>query len=260
MAPQNINESMKKVSVITVSFNSSNTIKRTLESVNLQTYSNIEHIVVDGNSVDKTLEVVAQYKQRPGLVISEADRGIYDAMNKGLTRVSGDIICFLNSDDAFYSSELVADVVKEFENGQLDLIYGDVIYESITGKIIRLYKSKNFSVDKLKFGLMPAHPSLFVSSKLYQSIGGFRSDFKIAGDFEMCCRLFQIPNLKMHYLERPFVRMLTGGASAISFSTVGVVNREILEACISNGIQTNYPNLLIRYFRKFRELNLGLDL
>lgn len=249
---------MKKVSIITVSFNSAKTIKRTLLSVNKQTYPNIEHIIIDGNSVDETLEIVTEKKYRPGVVISESDRGIYDAMNKGLAKASGDIICFLNSDDEFHSSILLADIVKEFEDGQLDVIYGDVIYQSKSGKFIRHYKSRNFSSKKLKFGLMPAHPSLFVRSNIYQVIGGFRSDFKIAGDFELCCRLFQIPNLRMRYLERPFVNMLTGGASAVSISSIASVNREILEACSSNGIKTNYLNLMLRYFGKIREFNLGL--
>lgn len=249
---------MKKVSVITVSFNSEKTIKGTLQSVNEQTYPNIEHIIIDGNSFDKTLEIIAEYKAQPGSVSSEPDRGIYDAMNKGLGKASGDIICFLNSDDEFHSPTLLADVVREFEDGQLDLIYGDVIYKSKSGKCIRHYKSKDFSAEKLKFGLMPAHPSLFVRSNIYQLIGGFRSDFKIAGDFELCCRLFQIPNLRMRYLERPFVNMLTGGASAVSISSIVPVNREILEACRSNGINTNYLNLMLRYFGKIAELNIKL--
>ena len=244
---------MKKVSVITVCFNSSNTIKRTLDSVNHQTYLNIEHIIIDGNSVDKTLKIVNQHKHRPGPIISEADRGIYDAMNKGLVKASGDIICFLNSDDEFHSSNLVAEVVAEFENDQLDLVYGDVIYESKERKPIRYYKSKSFTADKLRFGFMPAHPSLFIRANIYKVLRGFRPDFKIAGDFEICCRIFQIPNLRTCYLERPFVNMQMGGASAVSFSNILLVNREILEACLSNGIKTNYLNLFIRYFLKLYE-------
>lgn len=247
---------MKKVSVITVSFNSSQTIQRTIESVNRQTFPNIEHIIIDGNSVDETMKIVSEYKQRPGQIISESDNGIYDAMNKGLERASGEIICFLNSDDEFHSTDLVSDVVGEFENGQLDLLFGDVIYVSSTGKLTRYYKSKDFTANKLRFGFMPAHPSLFVSKNIYRRIGGFRPDFKIAGDFEICCRIFQIPNLRTRYLERPFVNMLTGGASSVSISNILLVNREILEACISNGIKTNYLNLFIRYFRKLYEFNV----
>jgi glycosyltransferase involved in cell wall biosynthesis len=247
---------MKKVSVITVCFNSSETIKRTLESVNHQTYSNIEHIIIDGNSADNTMGIVSEYKSRPGQIVSEPDQGIYDAMNKGLKKSSGDIICFLNSDDEFYSSDLVADIVEEFENGELDLIFGDVIYKSKTGELTRHYKSQGFTVNKLRFGFMPAHPSLFVSKNIYKRVGNFRSEFQIAGDFEICCRIFQIPCLRMLYLERPFVNMLTGGASGIRFSNIILVNREILKACLINGIKTNYFNLFIRYFRKLYELNV----
>ena len=159
---------MKKVSIITVCFNSSNTIKRTLDSVNNQTYQNIEHIIVDGNSVDETLKIVNQHKSRAGPVISETDHGIYDAMNKGLVKASGDIICFLNSDDEFHSLNLVADVMEVFENDQLDLVYGDVIYVSNERKPIRHYKSKSFTVDKLRSGFMPAHPSLFIKAIIYK--------------------------------------------------------------------------------------------
>jgi glycosyltransferase involved in cell wall biosynthesis len=244
---------VKKVSVITVCFNSSKTIKRALDSVNNQTYLNIEHIVIDGNSVDETLKIVNQNKIRPGPVISEADRGIYDAMNKGLVKASGDIICFLNSDDEFHSLNLVADVVEVFENDKLDLVYGDVIYVSKERKPVRHYKSKGFTFDKLRFGFMPAHPSLFVRANIYKLLQGFRADFKIAGDFEICCRIFQIPNLQTCYLERPFVNMQMGGASAVSFSNILLVNREILEACLCNGIKTNFLNLFLRYFRKIYE-------
>lgn len=249
---------MKKVSVITVCFNAEKTIKRTLESVNLQTYPNIEHIIVDGNSRDKTLELIDGYKSRSGLVISEPDRGIYDAMNKGLAKAGGDIICFLNSDDKFHSLDLISDIVKEFDDGQLDLVYGDVIYESKAGKFVRYYKSKDFSVNKLKYGFMPAHPSLFIRADIYRIVGGFRSDLKIAGDFEICCRIFKLLNLKMRYLERPFVNMLMGGASSISLSSILLVNREILDGCLSNGIKTNYLNLFVRYFSKIQEVNFKL--
>jgi glycosyltransferase involved in cell wall biosynthesis len=244
---------VKKVSVITVCFNSSNTIKRTIDSVNNQTYLNIEHIIIDGNSVDETLKIVNQHKSRTGPVISEADHGIYDAMNKGLVKASGDIICFLNSDDEFHSLNLVADVMEVFENDRLDLVYGDVIYVSNQRRPIRYYKSKSFTVDKLGSGFMPAHPSLFIRANIYKLLRGFRADFKIAGDFEICCRIFQIPNLQTCYLERPFVNMQMGGASAVSFSNILLVNREILEACLSNGIKTNYLKLFKRYFRKIYE-------
>lgn len=250
---------MIKVSVITVSFNSAATIARTLASVNAQTYGDIEHIVIDGQSSDQTLDIVSKMKMRPGLVQSEPDRGIYDAMNKGLERATGDVMCFLNSDDEYCSETLIAEVVGEIERTDVDMMYGDVIYASPSGKPIRYYSSKGFSPNKLKYGFMPAHPSLFVKADVYREVGGFKSSFKIAGDFEMCCRLFNRPVLNYKYLEKPFVAMLPGGASAVSVSNIVRVNREIRQACCLNGIKTNYLNLLSRYVKKIWEFKVKVN-
>lgn len=246
---------MLKVSIITVSFNSSKTIQKTLESVNQQSYADIEHLIIDGGSSDKTLDIVSKCKKRPGIIISETDKGIYDAMNKGLEMANGDIICFLNSDDCYYSQNSVAAITDEFVKHDLDVIYGDVIYEDFSGRKVRYYSSKKFSPLKLKFGFMPAHPSLFVRKNIYKQVGYYQPKYKIAGDFEMCCRLFQMPFLRTRYLAVPFVKMLTGGASSFSLSNVALVNREIREACLINGIYTNYPMILSRYLAKFKEFN-----
>lgn len=245
---------MLKVSVITVCFNSAETIGRTIASVNAQTYGNIEHIVIDGGSTDETLKIIFKHKKCKGPVQSEPDRGIYDAMNKGMERATGDVVCFLNSDDEYASTTLIADVVNEMHCKGLDVVYGDVVYVSPEGKEVRHYSSQGFSPLKLKYGFMPAHPSLFVRSSVYRDVGGFKPHFKIAGDFEMCCRLFSRIGLKYDYLERPFVKMLTGGASAFSFASAARVNHEIREACRLNGIKTNYIKLCSRYFKKFWEL------
>ena len=239
--------------MITVSFNSERTIEKTLQSVNQQTYHNIEHIVIDGNSSDRTLEIVSQHKRRPGIVLSEPDRGIYDAMNKGLAKAQGDIICFLNSDDEFFSPLILSDVLLAIIKGQLDVAYGDVVYQFTNGKSVRYYSSRKFSGKKLKYGLMPAHPSLFVKASLYKKIGGYSADYKIAGDFEMCCRLFQVAQLRAQYIEMPFVKMLTGGASAVRISNVLLVNREIKRACMRNGIDTSYVHLILRYLAKISQ-------
>ena len=245
---------MKRVSVVTVCFNSSKTIKRTLESVNRQTYPNIEHIIIDGNSSDNTLIIIAEYKLRLGPIVSETDQGIYDAMNKGLSLATGDIICFLNSDDKYCSENLIAEVVDIFSENNLDILYGDVIYETQAGKQVRYYSSKKFTAKSLKYGLMPAHPSLFVKGNIYKKLGLFNVEFDIAGDFEMCCRLFTTPNLRINYIEKPFVTMLPGGASAVSARKILAVNREIRNACFINKIDTSYGKLFLRYFGKFREL------
>ncbi|QWE24970.1 glycosyltransferase [Polynucleobacter sp. AP-Elch-400A-B2] len=247
---------MKKITVITVSFNSERTIEKTLRSVNGQTYQNIEHIVIDGCSLDKTLELVSKYKDRPGVVLAEPDYGIYDAMNKGLDRSQGDVICFLNSDDEFFSPFIVEQVMLSFQDNQLNVVYGDVLYQSADGSPVRYYSSQRFSDEKLKYGLMPAHPSLFIKAGIYKQIGGYDASYRIAGDFEMCCRLFQVSGIKAKYLEMPFVKMLTGGASAIRLSNVILVNKEIRRACVQSGIDTSYFKLLLRYMIKLPQFFL----
>lgn len=245
---------MLKVSVITVSFNAEKTIARTLVSVNEQTYPQIEHIVIDGCSTDRTMEIVAALKHRPGNVVSEADRGIYDAMNKGLKQATGDVICFLNADDRYVTETIVAEVVSQIEESQANIVYGDVVYVSPEGQTTRYYDSQRFNKSQLKYGWMPAHPSLFAVASVYRKLGEFDATFKVAGDFEMCCRMFQVPDQKSVYLAKPFVEMLVGGASAVSLANVIRVNREILIACRMNGIATNYLNLMSRYGRKLKEL------
>jgi hypothetical protein len=186
-------------------------------------------------------------------LLSESDSGIYDAMNKGLANAQGKFICFLNSDDEFYSRFLLAKVMLAIEKDKLDIVYGDVLYQSTDGKSVRYYNSGQFSEEKIRYGLMPAHPSLFIKANIYKQIGGYNAGYKIAGDFEMCCRLIQVLGLRVQYLKMPFVKMLTGGTSSTRVSNIVLINREIRRACITNGIQTNYIKLLMRYFKKIQE-------
>lgn len=247
-----------KVSIITVCFNSERTIEDTLKSISCQSYDNIEHVVIDGGSSDRTVSIIENYKLHDLVFLSEPDQGIYDAFNKGLHFATGDIVGFLNSDDQFYSDTVVEKIVRSFEEFDIDGIYGDVIYfkGNDPSSVRRLYKSKKFDKRKLKFGLMPAHPSLYVKRRCYEKVGGFKTHFRIAGDFEFICRYFGLQEFKSIYIEEIFVKMRMGGATAITFSNILKINKEIRQACAENGIKTTYINLYRRYFSKILEFGI----
>jgi glycosyltransferase involved in cell wall biosynthesis len=245
-----------KISVITVCYNAENTIEDTLKSVRNQTYGNIEHIVIDGKSTDSTLMHVTSGERYIAKIISEEDDGIYDAMNKGLELATGDIIAFLNADDYYKDVYILSSIAHKMEAENLDILYGDVEYFSRENKerAIRRYNSGKFSPNKLSWGLMPAHPALFFRRSILGRIDGFRSDYRIAGDFEFIVRLFKCKDLKFAYLPKVFVRMQMGGISTSGLRATLMLNREILRACRDNAIPTSWPRLLLRYPFKLLEL------
>jgi glycosyltransferase involved in cell wall biosynthesis len=242
------------VSIITVSFNSAMTIEKTIESVKNQSYKNIEYIVIDGNSTDHTMNIIQKYAFI-SKIVSEKDKGIYDAMNKGLALANGDMIAFLNSDDHYLNEYVVQKVVDIFMVHQVDAVFGDVGYFSLTKhlKLSRRYSSRNFSSDKLKNGLMPAHPSLFMKKKIFNAYGIFDSNFKIAGDFELIARIFKSNAITYRYIPEILVMMQLGGVSTQGFRSTILLNKEIIMACKKNGIKTSWFNLLLRYPRKLIE-------
>lgn len=204
-----------KFSIITASFNAASTIEATLRSVASQTHPDIEHLVIDGGSNDGTQAIVNSHGQRVSTFLSEPDCGIYDAMNKGLIRASGDLIGFLNADDVYAHTDVLHRVARTMEQQNLDVLYGDVAFyrSDEPGKIIRRYSSAWFRPDRIAWGWMPAHPSLFVKRDLFLKTGLFRTDFRIAGDFEFVARLFLQQNPRYFYLPEVLVNMSLGGVS-----------------------------------------------
>jgi glycosyltransferase involved in cell wall biosynthesis len=236
-----------KVSIITVVRNGEDTIKCAIESVVNQTHPNIEYIIIDGVSSDSTLEIIKPYKDKIACIISEPDNGIYDAMNKGIELASGDIIGILNSDD-FYIDGLVIDkVVKEFERN-IDCLYADLVYvrSENLNKVVRYYDSSQFTPSKFAYGWMPAHPTFFVKKDIYNKYGVFRTDLKIAADFDLMLRFLYTHNLTYFYIQEPIIKMRMGGVST-SFSSVWINNIETLGACKSNGVKTNIFKILSKY-------------
>lgn len=206
-----------KISIITATYNSAKTIESAIQSVNNQTYPNIEHLIIDGASKDNTLELVKSYQQtHPNIVIhSEPDKGIYDALNKGLQRATGDIIGFLHSDDFFAHDNVLSDIASTFASQNPDGVYGDLKYVSAenTDRVVRYWKSNPFNLALLKKGWMPAHPTLFLKKEVYQKHGNFDLSFKIAADYDFILRVFNDETLIFHYQDSVFNHMRIGGAS-----------------------------------------------
>jgi len=238
-----------KISIITVCYNSELTLARTLRSVRDQTYSNVEHIIIDGGSTDGTLDIIANQGLHVFKVISEKDEGIYDAMNKGIQHATGDVIAFINADDYYKDANVLAKVAFFMLTERLDAIYGDVefFHPRKEGFVTRIYDSSHFSPARLGWGWMPAHPALFIRRKLFDLYGNFSIDYLIAGDFEFIARVFKYPQLRHRHLSEPLVRMQTGGVSTSGLKATLQLNREMMRACRSNSIPTNWIKLLSRY-------------
>lgn len=246
-----------KISIITVVRNNKETIQSAINSVLSQTYNNIEYIIIDGGSTDGTVDIIKEYQDKVSVFISEPDKGIYDAMNKGIALSSGDVIGILNSDD-FYIDEFVIDkVAKELERN-IDCLYADLVYvrSENLNKVVRYYDSSRFTPLKFAYGWMPAHPTFFVKKDIYNKYGVFRTDLKIAADFDLMVRFLYTNKLTYSYIQEPIVKMRIGGVST-SLSSIWINNIEVLRVCKDNGVKTNIFKILSRYPAKILEL-LGL--
>ena len=244
-----------KISIITIVFNGETTIARAIESVLSQKNVEIEYIVIDGCSQDKTLEAIAPYQKQLTHLISEKDEGIYDAMNKGIKLASGDVVGILNADDFYANPKVLSLVMHQFSDSRVDAVYGDLVYfrPENPDKIVRSYRSHQFHPAKLSRGLIPAHPTLFLRKKVYERFGLFNSSYKIAGDFEFMIRIFKAEIINAKYLPMVMVRMQMGGISTGGLRNTLLLLKENRRACRENGISTSYLRLLSRYPRKLFE-------
>ncbi|XOV91141.1 MAG: glycosyltransferase family 2 protein [Bacteroidota bacterium] len=250
-----------KISIVTVTYNSANTLQGTLDSVNSQTYPNIEHILIDGASTDGTVDLIKKSTARSDdsqtgyKWISEPDQGMYDALNKGIAMVSGDIIGILNSDDRFHDETILEQVAQAFEDPEVDAIYGDIrfVQPGNPEKTQRYYSSKHWNPEKFAWGYMPAHPSVYIRKKFYDQLGTFKTDYTIAADYELLIRFLYTHQLRTRYLPLLMVDMLPGGLSNQSWKSRWLLNKEIVRGCRENGIRTNMIKLSFKYFRKVFE-------
>lgn len=204
-----------KISVITAVYNNRDTVADAIDSVLAQTHAEVELIVIDGASTDGTLDVLRAYGNKLNKLVSEPDGGIYDALNKGLLHASGDVVGFLHSDDVFADAEVLAKVAKAFSNLKIEAVYGDLVYvrKDMPDKVVRYWSAGEFAFDKLRRGWMPPHPTLYVKRALYEQIGVFDTQYRIAADYDFMLRLLSIEGIGVAYVPELFVKMRLGGES-----------------------------------------------
>ncbi|MEY2954319.1 MAG: hypothetical protein RLZZ401_2406, partial [Pseudomonadota bacterium] len=209
----------------------------------------------DGGSTDGTVELIQQHGSRVTHQVSEPDRGIYDAMNKGIRAATGDVIGILNSDDHYAHPDVVATVALRMAFGHLDALLGDVAFFRAADptRLVRRYRSAGFTPARLAWGWMPAHPGLFVRRAVFDGVGLYRTDYRIAGDYEWIARAFKPGALRYAHEDAVLVHMQTGGVSTRSWRNNLLLNQEVLRACRENGIHTNWLMLLSKYPRKLLE-------
>lgn len=245
-----------KISLITVCYNSAATLRDTLESVAAQTHPDIEHLIIDGGSLDATLDLVRAHRRHPGLVVSEPDRGIYDAMNKGLALATGEVVGFLNSDDVLADPDVLARIAGAFESSPVEACYGDLVYVSArdTDRIVRYWQSRPYEPGLCRRGWMPAHPTFYVRRRVYERHGGFDESLRIAADFEICLRLLEVQRLPAAYLPTVLVRMRMGGASNASLRNILRANREVSRALRKHGYRGGWWPILNKLASKLVQL------
>ena len=237
-----------KISIITVCFNSKGTIEDTFKSVALQDYENIEYIVVDGGSSDGTLEIVHKYGSIISQHASGPDRGIYDAMNKGIAMATGDIIGFINSDDMLNAINCVSEIVRTFEETGASIVYGDKIYvdPKDTNKLRRYWRAGEFDLKSYKWGWMTPHLSTYIKKSVYEKYGVFDTRFKIAADYELMLRFIVKNRIMPAYLPVVIAKMRSGGVSNGSIINIFKSNYEVYKSWKVNGLNISPLIILIK--------------
>lgn len=226
-----------KISIITVCYNSSKTIEKTLKSVKAQTYKDIEYIVIDGASSDNTMEIVKSYDSVVSQWVSEPDKGLYDAMNKGIKLATGDYIGIINADDTFNADDVIERIAEFLKQTDVDASIGDIVQHKEDGKIIRTYTAKTWQPHKLKIGFMPPHPAIFFKKELFEKLGYYSLDFKIAADYELLIRYFVKYKIKWKYSGINTHNMLIGGVSSSGWGSYKKVSEEIIKGLQMNDLK-----------------------
>lgn len=244
-----------KVSIITIAYNSEATIEATIRSVISQSYTDIEYIIVDGLSKDATMSIIDKYRPQIAKVISERDNGIYDAMNKGVSLASGDIIGILNSDDFYADSDVIKDVVALFEKTQCDACYADLVYvdRHDEQKILRTWISGEYRPGAFLKGWMPPHPTFFVKADVYKRFGAYNTTLRSSADYEFMLRVSHKHQVKVAYLNRIITKMRAGGQSNVTLKNRLKANREDRMAWRLNGLRPRPWTLILKPLSKLQQ-------
>lgn len=249
-----------KISLITATYNSAETLRDTLQSVLNQTFKDVDYIIVDGNSKDNTIEIVKEFEPKfEGRLrwVSEKDKGIYDAMNKGVKMAQGDIVGILNSDDFFASDNVLEKVNAAFtETPGIDGVYADVRYVdwNDTSKTVRMFSGKDFKREKICWGQMPPHPSFYVKRECYDKYGLYSLDYPICADYDMFVKMIWIENIKTLYINDIFVNMRSGGTSSNGLKVHRKIMRERMRCIREHNLPSNFFKQVSRYFGKIISL------
>jgi len=236
------------LTVITVVFNGAETIEHTIRSVIEQTYDNIEHIVIDGGSTDATQDILRRYENNIDYWLSEKDAGIYDAMNKGIALARGDYIGMLNSDDFFAKPSSLEIIAAHLKASNIDAVFStlDIVNPGQLDSVLRKYRISSYSKFMLRIGVMPPHPTFYCRKAAYEKAGPYRTDYRIAADFEMLVRLLLKHHPTWEFIDETTVKMRAGGLSNSGIRSRWILNREIVRACAENGLYTNMFMLLLK--------------
>lgn len=245
-----------KFSIITITFNAAQVIEPTLQSVKAQTYTNYEYLLIDGASSDDTVARARASGIEFAHIVSEPDKGLYDAMNKGIAMATGDVVGILNSDDFYTSDDALAVIANTMKDKSIDAAYGDIhfVNDDDLNKCVRYYSSAIFKRSLMRIGLMPAHPSFYCRREVYTKYGPFNTSYKIGADFESLLRYIYVNRINTRYIKKDFVTMRTGGASTDGFGSRWQIMKDHLKAMKANGVYSNFLILCLRYPYKIYEI------
>jgi glycosyltransferase involved in cell wall biosynthesis len=243
------------ITIITVCYNSAATITDTIQSVLSQDYDNVEYIIIDGKSTDETLTLINAHKNEKTRIICEADKGMYDAINKGLKLAKGEIIGLLHADDFYTTNDVLSNVVASMQNNNSQLLYADLLYVNATdtNKVMRNWISGKYTLNAFMWGWMPPHPTFFVRKNVYDQYGNFRLDMKSAADYELMLRMIHKYKLPINYLPKNIIKMRVGGMSNASLHNRIIANKADRKAWVVNDIKPYWFTLYLKPLRKIMQ-------
>ncbi|MBK7681319.1 MAG: glycosyltransferase [Bacteroidetes bacterium] len=242
-----------KISIITITYNSAATVEDTIKSVVMQDFPNVEYLIIDGKSKDATLQIAEKYKDKISKIVSEKDKGLYDALNKGIKHATGDIIGMLHSDDLYSNPQVLSKIVKTFQdNPDAEGVYADLVFvnRNDTDKVMRTWESGTYQEGDFLKGWMPPHPTFFVKKDTYEQHGGFNTELKLSADYELMLRLIHKNQIKLAYLNEVIVKMRMGGVSNVSFFVKLKANLEDKMAWKINGMKPKMTTMIMKPLRK----------
>lgn len=242
-----------KISIITVCYNSERTIERTIQSVVAQQYENVEYLVIDGGSKDKTLAIIDKYADEIDFLVSESDNGLYDAINKGIKIATGDVVGLLHADDVFADNGVLSSIAKAFQENDNQALYGDLTYTQPNGKVLRKWISKAYQPGLFNWGWMPPHPTFYCKKEVFERLGYYDTNFGTACDYELMVRFMHYNNINTYYLNKIIVKMSVGGLSNASLSNRLRAWKNDHKAMGKNGVKIPLLALIIKPLRKLEQ-------